>query len=107
MSANRDYSPIVYDAMFAKGKAAHLNGQAPHAPTAFQYEYAAECWFDGYNSIRVLELPFSEVCMHMKVAGKLMYGELVGEWMVQLYDEVGRKFSFPITRGEAGWDTQA
>lgn len=57
-------------------------------------------------------LPYSEVCMHMRVAGREMWvagadGPLYGgvdiaARMVQLYDETGRKFSMPITRGEAG-----
>lgn len=51
--------------------------------------------------IRVAELPYSEVCMHMKVAGKPALVELLPANMAQLYiDEV--KFSMPITRGEAG-----
>jgi hypothetical protein len=50
-----------------------------------------------------LRLPYSEVCVHMHVAGKVMFGELDG-CMVQLIDDDGRPFSFPITKGEAGWD---
>lgn len=53
---------------------------------------------------RELVLPYSEVCMHMKIAGKTMTGGLLrNELMVQLYDDDGRHFSFPITCGEAGW----
>lgn len=57
-----------------------------------------------------IELPFSEVCMHMKIAGTKMMVELVEtpqylsehfSYHVQLYkDDV--KFSIPITLGEAG-----
>lgn len=47
-------------------------------------------------------LPYSEVCMHMLIADKQMECELVSDWAVQLYDDAGRKFSSPITRGEAG-----
>lgn len=54
--------------------------------------------------LRLLSLPYSEVCMHMKVAGQVMLGELRENDMVQLYELNGREFSFPITRGEAGWD---
>ena len=57
-------------------------------------------------TVKRLTLPYSEVCMHMKVAGKEMWGSLCGDWMVQLWDDDGRKFSFPITRGEAGWDLE-
>lgn len=49
-----------------------------------------------------LHMPFSEVCCHMKVAGKEMSFELEPNGMVQLFDEKGRVFSFPITSGEAG-----
>lgn len=55
---------------------------------------------------RTLVLPWSEVCMHMGIAGKTMQGESVGNGMVQLYDQ-DRPFSFPITEGEAGWNMQA
>ena len=56
---------------------------------------------------RLLILPYSEVCMHMKVAGTKMLGELVEDGrMVQLYNLSGEPFSMPITRGEAGWDQQ-
>jgi hypothetical protein len=49
-------------------------------------------------------MPHSEVCMHMRVAGKTMGCELVGPRpMVQLFDiESQRPFSAPILTGEAG-----
>ena len=52
-------------------------------------------------------LPHSEVCIHMQVAGQFMVCELLSNGMVQLYsaknvDRLYRKFSFPITSGEAG-----
>jgi len=53
-------------------------------------------------------MPFSEACMWMKVAGKRMWFEVVGNEypMVQLYnrdkDYKLQLFSFPITLGEAG-----
>lgn len=57
---------------------------------------------------RTLTLPYSEVCMSMGVAGKTMQGELTPDgYGVQLYDDDGTPFSFPITRGEAGWDMQS
>ena len=53
-----------------------------------------------------LEMPWSEVCMHMKIAGTIMLGELLPNGMVQLYTLDGAQFSFPITAGEAGWSMQ-
>jgi hypothetical protein len=50
----------------------------------------------------VLELPYSEVCMHLRVAGTRMRARLLPGGMVQLLDPDGRAFSFPITAGEAG-----
>lgn len=55
------------------------------------------------------EMPYSEVCMHMKIAGKKMIVERLGS-SAQLYSmdaENGcpnrnKPFSFPITYGEAG-----
>lgn len=59
---------------------------------------------DVLHDTRILTLPFSEVCMHMHVAGKQMKGRLCENGvMVQLYDDHDRPFSAPITRGEAGW----
>lgn len=46
-------------------------------------------------------LPYSEVCLHMGVAGKPMRIE-VRKTCVQLYNERGAEFSAPITHGEAG-----
>lgn len=48
-----------------------------------------------------VELPYSEVCMHMRVAGKTMAVDVLPT-MAQLIDSDGRNFSFPITHGEAG-----
>jgi len=45
---------------------------------------------------------YSEVCMHMRVAGKPMDFEVVSPRSVQLYRDDGTPFSFPITYGEAG-----
>lgn len=53
------------------------------------------------EKIKVI-MPWSEVCMHLNIAGKTMTCELLGRG-VQLYDEEGNKFSFPITHGEAGF----
>lgn len=48
-----------------------------------------------------VELPYSEVCMHMRVAGKTMMVS-VREHGAQLLNPDGSVFSFPITHGEAG-----
>jgi hypothetical protein len=52
----------------------------------------------------ILELPYSEVCMHLGVAGTRMRARLEPNGMVQLLDADGRAFSFPITAAEAGLD---
>jgi hypothetical protein len=57
-----------------------------------------------------LELPHSEVCMHMQVAGKVMTVEVNGgelpdgrPWSsAQLLNDDGSHFSCPIGIGEAG-----
>lgn len=51
-----------------------------------------------------LRLPFSEVCCHMRVAGRVMTVEITdGRYpAVQLLDDDGRPYSAPITLGEAG-----
>lgn len=48
-----------------------------------------------------LVLPYSEVCMHMRVAGRAMLVE-VREGGAQILNDDGSAFSFPITHGEAG-----
>jgi len=51
-----------------------------------------------------LELPYSEVCMHMRVAGRRMHVRLTdgAHPMAQLLSEDGSNFSLAITTGEAG-----
>jgi hypothetical protein len=56
------------------------------------------------NQETILELPYSEVCMHLRVAGTRMRARLQPTGMVQLLDADGREFSFPITAAEAGLD---
>ncbi len=58
----------------------------------------------------LIECPYSEVCIHMRLAGRLMYAEVLrsegGYCSVQLYDgegPFGRVHSFPIGLGEAGF----
>lgn len=57
------------------------------------------------DTVRV-ELPYSEACMHLRVAGAVHDVELLrdgsGLGMAQVLDHDGRPYSFPITPGEAG-----
>lgn len=55
-----------------------------------------------FGEPRRLLLPWSEVCLHMGVADRVMLGVLREDGMVQLYREDGTRFSAPITAGEAG-----
>lgn len=50
------------------------------------------------------KMPHSEVCIHMRVAGKEMDFLLIDKEYpsVQLLNPDGSNFSGPITRGEAG-----
>jgi len=67
---------------------------------------------EGPNGARRLEMPYSEVCMHMRVAGRRVWaagadGPLYGgvdiaARMIQLYSDTGSRFGGAITRGEAG-----
>jgi hypothetical protein len=49
-----------------------------------------------------IQLPYSEVCMHLRVAGTRMHARLQPNRMVQLLQPDGTDFSFPITDSEAG-----
>lgn len=49
-----------------------------------------------------IRLPYSEVCMHMAVAGRPFEVELAADDSAQIYKD-GRKFSFPILPSEAGF----
>lgn len=50
-----------------------------------------------------MEIGFSEVACHLRIAGKTMRVELLPDGqMAQVYGDDGRKFSMPITYGEAG-----
>jgi hypothetical protein len=65
----------------------------------------AEDGWDGHgNAPELVEIvaPFSEVCMSMRVAGSRMLAAPLPRGMAQLYDLDGRRFSAPVTRGEAG-----
>ena len=51
-----------------------------------------------------IEMPWSEVCMHMRIAGRVMQAEVLpGGWSAQIYDMKGQPFSAPVTTGEAGF----
>jgi hypothetical protein len=58
----------------------------------------------GPNQEFTVQLPYSEVCMHLRVAGTRMHARLEQGGMVQLLGPDGSPFSFPITAGEAGLD---
>lgn len=53
------------------------------------------------GDVVTLVLPWSEVCMHMRVAGRAMRAEIQPNG-VQLLNDDGSRFSFPILPGEAG-----
>lgn len=53
------------------------------------------------NAVRVT-LAHSEVCMHMRIAGRERWVAPAGPGMAQVFDEDGTRLSAPITRGEAG-----
>lgn len=53
-----------------------------------------------------LELPWSEVCMYMRVAGQERDVRVL-EGGAQILNEDGTRFSFPVTHGEAGIYTDA
>jgi len=48
-----------------------------------------------------VELPYSEVCMHLGIAGQVRK-VMVLEDAAQILNDDGTKFSIPITHGEAG-----
>lgn len=52
------------------------------------------------DTVRV-RLPWSEVCMHMRVAGELRKVRVLADG-AQILDDDGSPFSFPVTHGEAG-----
>lgn len=56
--------------------------------------------------VRVM-IPHSEVCMHMRVAGKVMSVKVCDGFKgAQLLNDDGTNYSFPITMGEAAFYTQ-
>jgi len=53
------------------------------------------------DSVKV-DLPWSEVCMHMRIAGRVMTVKILPSRMAQILNDSGEPFSFPVTLGEAG-----
>lgn len=51
---------------------------------------------------RIVTLPFSEVCCHMRVAGERRPVLALTDGMAQILNPDGSPFSFPVCRGEAG-----
>ena len=47
-------------------------------------------------------MPHSEVCLHMRIAGRTMAFALLNNGGVQLHNDDETPFSIPITNGEAG-----
>lgn len=92
-----------------------MNCETPAAPVATADPYALR----PENRVAVkpnqwarIRVPFSEVCMHMRVAGDVMDAQLLARtygggdrvfYSVQLWTLDGRPFSGPITYGEAGF----
>jgi hypothetical protein len=56
----------------------------------------------SHQSARRVVLPWSEACVHMRVAGREMWVRPVANGMAQILNDDGSNFSSPITRGEAG-----
>ena len=53
-----------------------------------------------------LRLPWSEVCMHLKVAGQVRNVRVL-DTGAQILNDDGTPYSFPVTHGEAGIYTDA
>jgi hypothetical protein len=49
-----------------------------------------------------ITLPYSEVCMHLKVASQTRYVRVEENQMAQILNDDMSPFSFPVTWGEAG-----
>lgn len=85
----------------------HLAGEPDGAPKESSRKRATIIY--DYNNLppegtrHRVKMPYSEVCMHLGVAGKEMLTQYVGNHMVQILNDDGSPVSFPITMGEAGW----
>jgi len=54
--------------------------------------------------MRRVTLPFSEAATSMRIADHTMWAEETSDgYAVQLFTDDLEPFSFPITKGEAGW----
>lgn len=53
-----------------------------------------------------LKMPWSEVCMHLKVAGQVRNVRVL-DTGAQILNDDGTPYSFPVTHGEAGIYTDA
>lgn len=53
-----------------------------------------------------IQLPYSEVCMHLRVAGETRPVEILANG-AQILNWDGSNFSFPVTHAEAGIYTDA
>lgn len=57
-----------------------------------------------------ISLPYSEVCMHLRIAGKTMSVGMIrtpsNRLVAQIFDGLGKPYSFPILPGEAGIQTE-
>ena len=54
------------------------------------------------GSTNLLKLPYSEVCMHLGVAGRTFPVKLLTYYAAQILQKDGAPFSFPILASEAG-----
>ena len=68
------------------------------------------CMYVKVGDVVRVRLLYSEVCMHMRVAGKPMNVQIVGDGSstaAQLLRDDGTPFSMPITLKEAGIQTDS
>jgi hypothetical protein len=76
---------------------------APHrtAPLTLE-ELRALSPTTRFYAALVVELPYSEVCMHLGVAGQRWRVMPLANGMAQLITPTGDLYSMPCTRGELG-----
>ena len=67
-------------------------------------------WRERECGCKLLIMPWSEVCVEIQVADKVMwasptlYNKHKSDLMVQLFKLDGRPYSIPVTRGEANYE---
>lgn len=72
------------------------------SPTLTERDLRAMSAHERLERARIVQLSYSEVCVHMRVAGiHRPVVELAGG-MAQILNRDGSLFSFPVCRGEAG-----